>query len=59
MNLCPSCGSAVKQYTPPIRGESSQNEAWLCLWCPATICVRCYAEHTHGKAPARKSADAE
>lgn len=58
---CPSCGSAIKQFSPPVGGPSNDtSEAWICLWCDATVCERpvasgvCYAVHAaqaHGEQP--------
>lgn len=40
----------VFQFTPPHRGPNeAPNEVWLCLLCPAAICVHCYWRHTKEK----------
>lgn len=46
--LCPSCRQSIdmaqpaQKEPPPTPG----NDAWICLWCNATICVYCYWKHT-------------
>jgi hypothetical protein len=44
---CPSCSNPIEQNSPPVRGPVSDgSEAWVCLKCPAVICVACYPQHT-------------
>lgn len=43
---CPSCGHDVEVRSAPIRGHANDgSEAWVCLRCPAIVCVCCYHEH--------------
>ena len=43
---CPSCGEGIYQFTEPVLGYATSNEAWLCLWCPIVVCIWGYATHT-------------
>jgi hypothetical protein len=47
MNIpCPTCGSQVELNSSPIRGPANDgSEAWVCLKCPAIVCVDCYHGH--------------
>ena len=43
---CPSCGEKVDQTSAPKRGPTMDgNEMWLCLRCPAVVCIHCYHDH--------------
>jgi len=49
---CPNCGEKVVQVSAPQRGPANDSsEMWLCLKCPATVCVHCYHEHTAQEHP--------
>lgn len=48
---CPSCNEHVDQAAPPSRTPTPGNDAWLCLRCPATVCVCCYVQHTEATHP--------
>ena len=44
---CPNCGEQVEQHSAPKRGPAMDgSEMWLCLKCPAIVCVWCYHVHT-------------
>ncbi len=53
MNIsCPNCNQLVHQASAPKRGPSMDNsEAWVCLKCPAVVCVHCYHVHTAQEHP--------
>jgi hypothetical protein len=49
---CPNCGEAVVQVSAPKRGPAmDSSEMWLCLKCPATVCIHCYHVHTDKEHP--------
>jgi hypothetical protein len=49
---CPSCNVVVEQASPPVRGPANDgSEMWLCLKCPAAVCVWCYHGHTAKEHP--------
>ena len=49
---CPNCGEQVVQVSAPKRGPAmDSSEMWLCLKCPATMCVHCYHDHTAKEHP--------
>ena len=48
---CPTCSELVEQHRAPKRGDSGAGDAWVCLRCPAIICVACYTLHTQKAHP--------
>jgi len=49
---CPNCREEVELKSAPIRGHASDgSDAWVCLKCPAIICVECYHDHGVKKHP--------
>lgn len=47
---CPGCMSRVDVNDVPTRA-SYRDEAWMCLACPAIVCLDCYGTHTKAKHP--------
>jgi hypothetical protein len=44
--LC-SCGRPIQNRSAPVRGYAEPgNDAWVCNYCDAIICVDCYYRHT-------------
>jgi hypothetical protein len=49
---CPTCNASIEQNSSPVRGPTNDgSDAWVCLKCPAVVCVWCYHEHTAAKHP--------
>lgn len=52
---CPTCGSEVELKSQPIRGPAGDgSDAWVCLKCPAIVCIDCYHQHSQQKHPEMK-----
>lgn len=49
---CPTCDSQVELKGAPVRGNANDgSEAWVCLKCPAVVCIDCYHEHSRKQHP--------
>lgn len=49
---CPTCQNPVELKSAPVRGHANDgSEAWICLKCPAIVCIDCYHGHVQKQHP--------